>query len=165
MAISTLEYPVVVPQGTEPPADGPRPYIGNNDDINLAYFREEASEEEWDRYNGWIREQSETRRPYNAQVVDAHSEQIMTRDVFTLRFDEYIMDDVLHYVIKSLRDKLGMDDIPVAFFPSFFFTKLYQKGHADPKLENKYCYKGVAGWTKRMLRGKPIDKMKTIVFF
>ena len=46
MAISTLEYPVVVPQGTEPPADGPRPYIGNNDDINLAYFREEASEEE-----------------------------------------------------------------------------------------------------------------------
>ena len=165
MAISTLEYPVVVPQGTEPPADGPRPYIGNNDDINLAYFREEASEEEWDRYNGWIREQSETRRPYDAQVVDAHSEQIMTRDVFTLRFDEYIMDDVLHYVIKSLRDKLGMDDIPVAFFPSFFFTKLYQKGHADPKLENKYCYKGVAGWTKRMLRGKPIDKMKTIVFF
>ena len=83
MAISTLEYPVVVPQGTEPPADGPRPYIGNNDDINLAYFREEAPEEEWDRYNGWIREQSETRRPYDAQVVDAHSEQIMTRDVFT----------------------------------------------------------------------------------
>jgi hypothetical protein len=165
MAISTLEYPVVVPQGTEPPADGPRPYIGDNQDINLAYFCEEASEEEWARYNGWIREQSETRRPYNAEVVDAHAEQIMTRDVFTLRFDECIMDNVLHYAIKSLRDQLGMDDLPVAFFPSFFFTKLYQKGHADPKLENKYCYKGVAGWTKRMLRGKSIDQMKTIVFF
>jgi Ulp1 family protease len=52
----------------------------------------------------------------------------------------------------------------VAFFPSFFFTKLYQQGNEDPEKADTYSYAGVASWTKKILRGTPIDQMKTIVF-
>jgi hypothetical protein len=67
--------------------------------------------------------------------------------VFTLKFDTCITDNILNYVVKSLKDKLGLTDAPVAFFSSFFFTKLCLHGHEDPALKNKYSYEEVAGWT------------------
>jgi hypothetical protein len=50
------------------------------------------------------------------------------------------MDNILHYVFKSLKGTLGVTDPLVAFFPSFFFTKLYQDGHKDPARTDKYLY-------------------------
>ena len=163
--MAALEYPLVVPKGAEPPLDGPRPYMGENDDDHLAYFRYNATGDEWKRYNRWVTEQAETRRPSHAELVTVYRELITNSDVFTLRHDEYIMDNILHFVVKSLKDKLGMEDQPVAFFPSFFLTKLFQVGHVNPQVEGQYCYEGVASWTKSMLRGRLIDQMKTIVFF
>jgi Ulp1 family protease len=60
--------------------------------------------------------------------------------------------------------QIGVPDPLVAFFPSFFFTKLYQEGNADPKKADTYSYAGVASWTQEYTRGTPIDEMKTIVF-
>jgi Ulp1 family protease len=95
----------------------------------------------------------------------SHHKSFINSDVFTLKFDTYINDNILNYVIKSLKDKLGLTDAPVAFFNSFFFTKLCRHGHEDPALENKYCYAEVAGWTRKTFQTRSIDKMKTIVFF
>jgi hypothetical protein len=73
-----------------------------------------------------------------------------------------VTDNLLqHYVYKS---QTGVTDPLVTFFPSFFFTKLYQEGNADPKKADTYSYAGVASWTKKILRATPIDEMKTIVF-
>jgi hypothetical protein len=58
-----------------------------------------------------------------------------------------------------------LTDAPVAFFSSFFFTKLCRHGHEDPALKNKYSYEEVAGWTRKTFRTRSIDKMKTTVFF
>jgi Ulp1 family protease len=71
------------------------------------------------------------------------------------------MDNRLHYVYKS---QIGVTVPLVGFFSSFFFTKLYQEGTADPEKADTYSYAGVVSWTKKILRGTPIDEMKTVVF-
>jgi hypothetical protein len=101
------------------------------------------------------------RRNPNKTAVIVHGEEITSSDVSTLGKSKWVMDNLLHYVYKSQN---GVTDPLVAFFPSFFFTKLYQEGNEDPEEADTYSYAGVASWTKKILRGTPIDQIKTIVF-
>jgi Ulp1 family protease len=117
------------------------------------------------QHHQWIKAQAETRPSCCGLVAMSYHESFVNSDVFTLKFDTYVTDNILNYVVKSLKDKLGLTDAPVAFFSSFFFTKLCRHGHEDPALKNKYSYKEDAGWTRKTLRTRSIDKMKTIVFF
>jgi Ulp1 family protease len=39
------------------------------------------------------------------------------------------------------------------------------QGNNDSRLAGKYCYDGVSTWTKKLLGGTPIHKMKMFVFF
>jgi hypothetical protein len=165
MAIFSLEYPRLVLGGSEPPPFGPPPYAGEVKDDDLDFFEEEASDEDWKRYHKWIKAETETRRSCNGLVEMSHHKSFVNSDVFTVQFDTYITDNILNYVVKSLKDKLGLTDTPVAFFSSFFFTKLCRHGHEDPALKNKYSYEEVAGWTRKTFQTRSIDKMKTIVFF
>jgi hypothetical protein len=130
MAIFSLEYPRLVLGGSEPPPFGPPPYAGevrDNKDDNLDFFEEEASDEVWKRYHQWITAQAETRRSCNGLVAMSHHESFVNSDVFTLKFDTYITDNILYFVVKSLKDKLGLTDAPVAFFSSFSFTIMDMK--------------------------------------
>jgi Ulp1 family protease len=95
----------------------------------------------------------------------SHCKSFVNLDVFTLKFDTYITNKILNFVVKSLKDKLGLTDALVALFSSLFFTKLCRHGHEDPALKNKYSYEEVEGWTWKNFRTRLIDKMKTIVFF
>jgi hypothetical protein len=135
MAIFSLEYPRLVLGGSEPPPFGPPPYAGEVEDDYLDFFEEEASDEDWKRYHQWIKAQAETRRSCNGLVAVSHHESFVNSDVFTLKFDTYITDNILNYVVKSLKDKLELTDAPVAFFSSFFFTKLCHHGHEDPSFK------------------------------
>jgi hypothetical protein len=164
MRPDNLEYPLLIASGTEVPPDGPPPYSGNNEAGDLTFFQEEATDEEWGRYHVWLQEQAEWRRDSDEDVAIISGEVITTRDVDTLKKSEWIRDNILHYAFKTLNTPLGETDPLVAFFPSFFFTKLYQDGHEDPNRSDTYNYAGVATWTKKFLRGTPIDEMKTIVF-
>ena len=58
--------------------------MGENDGHDLAYFRYNATEDEWERYNRWVKAQAETRRPSNAELVTVYREVITNSDVFTL---------------------------------------------------------------------------------
>jgi hypothetical protein len=102
----------------------------------LGFFEEVASDKDCKRYHQWIKAQAE---------ITNH---LSISDVFTLKSDTYFIDNILNFVVKSLKDKLGLTDAPVAFFSSFFFTKLCCHGHEDPALKNKYSYEEVAGWTR-----------------
>jgi hypothetical protein len=84
--------------------------------------------------------------------------------IFTLSFNTFITDNIINYVVKLLKDKLGLTDAPVALISFFFITGIYCERHKDPTLENKYSYKEVASWTQKMFQKKSIHKMKTIVF-
>ena len=159
-----IEFPLMVISGTEVPPDGPPPYSSDNETGDLYFFHENATPEEWARYDQWVQEMAEWRRSPDGDVAIIDGELITDGDVFTLKKSAWIMDNILHYVFKSLKGTLGVTDPLVAFFPSFFFTKLYQEGHQDPAREDKYLYAGVASWTKRFLKGKSIDQMKTVVF-
>ena len=90
-------------------------------------------------------------------MVIVSGEQINTRDVETLEKSAWVRDNVLHYAFKELTPTLGRTDPLVAFFPSFFFTKLYQHGHEDPNRRDKFSYAGVASWTKKVLRQIPVS--------
>jgi Ulp1 family protease len=74
------------------------------------------------------------------------------------------MDNILHYASKELTSTLGRTDPLVAFFPSFFFTKLYREGLKDPNRSDTHSYAGIASWTKKLQRETPISQTKTIVF-
>jgi hypothetical protein len=147
-AMATFPWNILA-GGSEPPPFGPPPYAGEVEDNDLDFFEEEASDEDWKRYHQRITAQAETRRSCNGLVAMSHHESFINSDVFTLKFDTYITNNILNYVVKSLKDKLGLTDAPVAFFSSFFFTKLCRHGHEDPALKIKYSYKEVAGWTRK----------------
>jgi Ulp1 family protease len=165
MATSSLEYPRLVLRGSEPPSLGPPPYVGKIEEYDLDFFKETASNDDWIRYHQWITVQAETRRSCEGRVAFFHSENFTNSHVFTLRSDAYITDYIINWVVKLFKVKLGLTDAPVAFFSSFFFTKLCRHGHDDPKLANKYSYEEVAGWIQKTFRTISVDKMKTIVFF
>ncbi len=161
MHTKNLEFPPLVTSGTEVPPDGPPPYSSDDETGDLNFFKEEATYEQWGRYHVWLQEQREWRRDPDETTAILNGELITSSDVFTLKKSEWVMDNLLHYVYKS---QIGVTDPLVAFFLSFFFTKLYQEGNADPEKADTYSYAGVASWTKKILRGTPIDEMKTIVF-
>ncbi len=159
-----LEYPLLVKSGTEVPLDRPPPYRSDNETGDLIFFREEATLEEWEKYRVWLQETAKWRRHPHDEVATLNGELISVNDVATLSRGEWVRDNILHYVFKSLNTIMGVADPLVAFFPSFFFTKLYQEGNRDPSRVGTYSYSGVATWTKKLLRGTPIDQMNTIVF-
>jgi hypothetical protein len=161
MHTKNLEFPPLVTSRTEVPPDGLPPYSSDDETGDLNFFKEEATYEQWGRYHVWLQEQREWRRDPDETTAILHGELITSSDVFTLKKSEWVMDNLLHYVYKS---QIGVTDPLVAFFPSFFFTKLYQEGNADSEKADTYSYAGVASWTKKILRGTPIDEMKTIVF-
>jgi hypothetical protein len=165
MAISFLEYPRQVLGGSEPPPLGPLSYAGEVEDDDLNCFQGRASDEDWKRYRQRITAQAETRDHVNGLVAMSHHESFIYWDVLALKFDTYVTDNIINSVVKSLKEKLGLTNAPVAFFNSFFFTKLCHHGHADPDLENKYSYKEAASWTQKTFCTRLIDQIKTIVFF
>jgi hypothetical protein len=114
-------------------------------------FQDSASDEDWSRYNRWITRQAETRRSFNGLVAIAEREIFDNSHLFTLAFDTFMTDNFLTYVVKSIKYKIRLTEASVAFFSSFFFTKLYREGHEDPTLRNKYSYEGVARWTQKMV--------------
>jgi hypothetical protein len=59
MAISSLEFPHG-PTKVRTAPDGPPLYAGENEDYDLDFFQETASDNDWLRYNRWITEQAET---------------------------------------------------------------------------------------------------------
>jgi hypothetical protein len=149
MAISSLELPRIVLHTADPPSDSPPPYVGESDSDGLGFFVETASDEDWARYNWWITAQAETRRSNNGLVAQSEGESFTNADVFTLKFSTFITDNLINYVVKSLKNQLGLKDAPVAFFSSFFFTKFYRTGQMDPALRDNYCYEEVASWTRK----------------
>ena len=120
MAIASLEYPCLVLGDSKPPPDGPPPYAGENEGSDLDFFKETASDEDWSRYNRWITAQAETRRSSNGLVAITESEIFDNSHLFTLAFDTFITDNFLSYIVKSLKDKIGLTDSSVVFFSSFF---------------------------------------------
>ncbi len=71
-----LEFPLLVASGTRVPPKGPPLYKGNNNTGNLDFFREEATNEEWERYRGWIQEQEERRQNPDEHVATVSGEHI-----------------------------------------------------------------------------------------
>jgi Ulp1 family protease len=84
--------------------------------------------------------QAETCQSFNGLVAIAEQETFTNSHLFTLAFDTFTTDNFLTYVVKLLKYKIGLTDASVAFFSSFFCTKLYRKGHKDPALRKKYSY-------------------------
>ena len=137
MAIASLEYPRLVPGDSKPPPHGPPPHAGENEGRDLDFFEESASDEDWSsRYNQWITAQAETRRSFNGLVAIIEREIFDNSHLFTLAPDTFINDNFLSYIVKSLKDKIGLTDPSVVFFSSFSFTILYPEGHANPTLDN-----------------------------
>jgi hypothetical protein len=111
--------------GTEsPPPDPPPPYVGNNNSETLEFFREVALADEWAMYHLWIQQYKETRRSSDEDLVVLNGISITNDQAYTLRPTEWINDAVLHFVFKSMESILGLTDVSVVFFPSFFFNKL-----------------------------------------
>ena len=127
--VATFEYPLFVPRATDPIPAGPGPYLRDDVDADVVYFRESATPDEWARYRRWILEQEESRRPFLATAAVAHKEIIENCHLFTLRRGIFITDNILNYALKSMSAALGLQDEPVVFFPSYFFTELCQHGH------------------------------------
>jgi hypothetical protein len=144
MHTKNLEFPPLVTSRTEVvPPDGPPLYSSDGETGDLNFFKEEATYEQWGRYQKkWRRDPDKTTDILNGELITSS-------DVFTLKKSEWVTDDLLHYVYKS---QIGVTAPLVAFFPSFFFTKIYQQGNADPKKADTYSYAGVASWTKKILR-------------
>jgi len=163
-AAPEFEYPLLVLEDESPPPDGPLPYVGDNVTGTLEFFRESASEEESERYRAWLQAVEDHRYHRIFALVVSNAESITIDDATSLRPGVWVKDPVLHYVPKSMKSILGLTDPSVHFFTSFFFTKLMNVGNADPKLAGKYCFRGVRGWTKRLLPGKSIEEMKTLIF-
>jgi hypothetical protein len=105
MAISSLELPRIVLRTADPPSGGPPPYVGESESDDLGFFAETASDEDWARYNWWITAQAETRRCYNGLVAQSEGESFTTADVFTLKFSTFITDNLINYVVKSLKNQ------------------------------------------------------------
>jgi Ulp1 family protease len=112
----------------------------------------------------WLQEQEEWCQDPEETIAIVSGETITAQNLWTINKRKWVQDNMLHHVFKSLNTIMGVTDPLVAFFPSFFFTKLYQDGHGDPNQMDIYCYSGVASWNKKILRGIPIDQMNMLVF-
>jgi hypothetical protein len=57
----------------------------DNETGDLYFFHENATPKEWARYDQWVQEMAEWRRPPNGDVAIIDGEIITNRDVYTLR--------------------------------------------------------------------------------
>ena len=94
----------------------------------------------------------------------------------TLRPGVWLNDEVIHYYFKMLGDQAKHSSLhlPLSkrchFFPSYFFTKLLNTGHADREVpghpdvvvDGTYTYSNVQSWSKRV-EGKDIFRLGKII--
>jgi sentrin-specific protease 1 len=159
---SVSVYPPVVRWNEPTPPDRPPPYAGNNNSETLAFFRAEASADEWAMYHLWNLQYQESRRTRDEELVVLNGITITNGQAYTLRPEEWINDAVLHFVFMSMESTLGLTDVSAVFFPSFFFVKLLDQTNTEKRPE--YDFKWVERWNKRLFKGKSVADVKTIVF-
>jgi hypothetical protein len=93
--------------------------------------------------------------------------QVLIQDTVTLRPAEWLTDNILHYFTHSVKRIFKIKNSVLVFFSSYFLTLLFNEGHSNSDLENKFCYKNVATWwSKKRTRLKTLlQEVKTLVFF
>ena len=145
-----------------------------NEGDDLRFFSETLNAEQVIRYNRILSVYTESKRLKMTisqedlqKMATGKGEAVLLYHVWSLLPRNWVFDCVIHYVMKEMPTLLGTTNPAVAFFSSFFFTKLFQEGQSDDFGQGKegdFNYKGVESWTKKRLT-QPIDKMKTLIFF
>jgi Ulp1 family protease len=159
-------YPYVVLATESPPWDGPFPYSSSQvPSLVLPLFYLEVSPEDWDRYERWWH--SAVGLDGSKVLVRFGTNQVLIQDALTLRPAEWLTDNILHYFTHSVKRIFKIKNSVLVFLSSYFLALLFNKGHSNPDLENKFCYKNVATWwSKKRTRLKTsLEEVKTLVFF
>ena len=105
---------------------------------NMQFFSETLNPEEASRYNSFVTVYTPSKREKmmksgedEQEMAKGHGETVLLCHLWSLLPNEWVQDCVIHYAVKAMPDLLGITDPAVAFFPSFFFTKLFQEGKSD----------------------------------
>ena len=104
-----------------------------------------------------------TRKEDQMIMAKNNGETVILKDLWSLLPGQWVSDAVVHYVVKAMVDPVGITDEGVAFFTSFFITKLFQEGMAENEGGGAFLYHGVKKWKKILKR--PINEMDTLIFF
>jgi hypothetical protein len=147
-AVATKQEPTysdAVLATESPHWDGPFPYSSSQDpSLVLPLFYLEVSPEDWDWYERWWR--SAVGLDGSKVLVRFGTNQVLIQDAVTLRPVEWLADNILHYFTHSVKRIFKIKNSVLVFLSSCFLTLLFNEGHSNPDLENKFCYKNVATW-------------------
>ena len=81
--------------------------------------------------------------------IDKNKFYITVEETQTLGVQKFVNDSILHFAWKQFSEQhasLSHGTLRVAFFPSFFFTRLLDEGHT-----RRYRYNPVSKWSRRIL--------------
>ena len=149
-----------------PPRVGPFPYSSSQDpSLVLPLFYLEVSPEDWDRYDRWWR--SAVSLDGSKVLVRFDTNRVLIEDALSLKPGTWLTDNILHYFTHSVKRIFKIKSSVLVFFSSYFLTLLFNEGHANSGLVNKFCYKNVATWwSKKRTRLKTsLQEVRTLVFF
>ena len=140
--------------------------IAQDTATDMPFFREKLTSEERSRYTDWVAtQQTRTGKNLKKQVLlKVDGETLTVDNALTLRPGIWLMDPVIHLAVKgSKKFNDIINDRSVLFFPSWFLTTLYQLG--SKYQDGVYNFKAVSKWSKKFLKGRSIQEIKTFLFF
>jgi hypothetical protein len=106
----------------------------------LPLFYLEISLEGWDRYEWWWR--SAVGLDGSKVLVCFGTKQVLIQDAVTLRPEEWLADNILHYFTHSAKRIFKIKNSILVFFSSYFLTLLFNKGHSNPSSATKMLQPG-----------------------
>ena len=112
-------------------------------------FSKTPTRHEWTTYRSWVRKQlKKGKKAKNHTLGSVEGVQLTEECLFTLSPTEWLNDAVIQAGIKSILNANPLES-SVGFLPTFFYTKLMNNGHENPKRDGCYEYEGVRNWFKK----------------
>ncbi len=162
MVTSVITYPRFVPQNEDPPRGLPLPYVGQNVEGTVP-FLDRLTRKQWNIYRDWMGGQEQTAKTKTDEILGMVEGEILKESsMFCLERTQWLLDNVISAIIKSIVKENWLES-SVGFQPHFFYSKLMQDGHRNPKMDGKYNYQGVATWQNT--QGRKVSDMRTLVIF
>ena len=108
------------------------------------------------------RKAMQLRLEHSQVMVISYGETVTLNDVWSLLPTQWVVDSVIHYVVKAMKTTVGLTDPSLAFFSSFFFTLLFQEGRLEEEGGGVFTYSAIDTWLSNLV---PINQFRTLIFF